>query len=479
MPRRILPLIFLLLGLPLAASPYFGNGVHNGYADQTSVVLWTRLTKTPGGKTDGRRFLEPIEQRNELDQRANPAEIWAAQVPPGLTLEDMGGACPGMSGEVRLVYHPRARPEGRIATPWTAVDADRNFTRQWRLSDLSPGTAYVMELEARSAPGAAISDRLKGAFQTAPVAEEARALTFCVVSCHDYPRRDAPDGHRIYPAMTALKPDFYVHTGDIEYYDRPGPYALTEELMRFKWDRLFALPLQRDFWNQVTSYFMKDDHDVLTNDASSDKRYGTVSWERGLQIFEEQTPGTAVPYKTIRWGRDLQIWLTEGRTFRSRNTDPDGPDKSLLGADQKAWLFRTLLASDATFKVVICANPIVGPDRINKRDNLANANWSHEGNELRAFLNRMDNVMVVTGDRHWQYVSQPPGTRLWEFSVGSGSDQHAGGWPPDDVRPEHRFLRVKGGFLSGHVSRQEGKAILRFDHRDVDGTVVHTESFPK
>ena len=62
MPRRIFPLIFLLLGLPLAASPYFGNGVHNGYADQTSVVLWTRLTKTPGGKTDGRRFLEPIEQ---------------------------------------------------------------------------------------------------------------------------------------------------------------------------------------------------------------------------------------------------------------------------------------------------------------------------------------------------------------------------------------------------------------------------------
>jgi alkaline phosphatase D len=282
MPRRILPLFLLLLVPPLAAAPYFGNGVHNGYADQTSVVLWTRLTKTPGGKTDGRRFLEPIEQRNELDQKANPAEIWAAQVPSGLTLEDMEGACPGMRGEVRLTYHPRARPEARIATPWTAVDADRNFTRQWRLSDLSPGTAYVIELEARSAPSDAVSDRLTGAFQTPPVPEEVRALTFCVVSCHDYPRRDAPGGHRIYPAMAALKPDFYVHTGDIEYYDRPGPYAMTEELMRFKWDRLFALPLQRDFWNQVTSYFMKDDHDVLTNDASSDKRYGTVSWERGL-----------------------------------------------------------------------------------------------------------------------------------------------------------------------------------------------------
>ena len=34
---------------------------------------------------------------------------------------------------------------------------------------------------------------------------------------------------------------------DVEYYDKPNPYALTKELMFFKWDRLFALPLQREF----------------------------------------------------------------------------------------------------------------------------------------------------------------------------------------------------------------------------------------
>jgi len=164
--------------------------------------------------------------------------------------------------------------------------------------------------------------------------------------------------------MMKMFPDFYVHTGDIEYYDKPEPYALTEELMRFKWDRIFALPLQRNFWNNTTSYFMKDDHDVLTNDAFPGMTYGTVSWERGLEIFDkEQLPSVDTTYKTIRWGKDLQIWITDGRNFRSKNSDPDGADKTIFGKEQKEWLFRTLRESDATFKVIMLANPILGPDR--------------------------------------------------------------------------------------------------------------------
>ncbi len=61
--------------------------------------------------------------------------------------------------------------------------------------------------------------------------------------------------------MLKHNPDFFVHTGDVEYYDAPDPWALTEELMRFKWDRLFGLKYQRNLFRKVTSYFMKDDHD--------------------------------------------------------------------------------------------------------------------------------------------------------------------------------------------------------------------------
>lgn len=458
--------------------PFFGNGFLNGGADQSSVVLWTRLTKNREGNWSGQKFLVPTaEEHRRLDREGLPADIRKAQMPEGIALEEMEGACPGAQGEVRLIYYPLTRQENKTSTEWSAVDPEKNFTHRWELQNLEAGTKYVVEMKARHDRNSVVSDSIKGAFRTPPAAESTEHTGFCIVTCHDYWRRDVPEGHKIYEVMLRLFPDFYVHTGDIEYYDKPEPYALTGELMRFKWNRLQAMPLQRKFWTQVTSYFMRDDHDVLRDDAYPGRTYGTVSWEQGLEIFNQQVPVREIPYQTVRWGKDLQIWLTEGRMYRSKNTDPDGPGKTIFGREQKEWLFRTLKESDATFRVIINANPVLGPDRDNKRDNYANSNFSHEGDEIRQFVNQFDNVFLCNGDRHWQYVTHFEGTNLWEFSCGAGADKHAGGWNQNDVRPEHRFLRVKGGFLYGKVSRENGTPVLRFQHRDVEGNVVHEEIF--
>ncbi len=135
--------------------------------------------------------------------------------------------------------------------------------------------------------------------------------------------------------------------------------------------------------------------------------------------------------------------------------------------------------SDATYKILISPDPILGPDRENKKDNYSNSNWKQEGDEIRDFINQYDNIFICNGDRHWQYVSHIEQSNLWEFSCGAGSDSHAGGWKQEDLRPEHRFLRVQGGFLRGTVSRTENQAVLTFRHYDVDGYVVHTEEFKR
>ena len=134
-------------------------------------------------------------------------------------------------------------------------------------------------------------------------------------------------------------------------------------------------------------------------------------------------------------------------------------------------------------KVIISSTPILGPDRENKNDNYANAAFTYEGNEIRDFINRHNNVYIVTGDRHWQYVSHRADTNLWEFSTGPGSDLHASGWKEDNRLPDHRFLRVKGGYLFASVYAEEGRIRLKFQHRDVDGNynnpnVVHEEILP-
>lgn len=460
--------------------PYFGDGFKNGWADQHSIVLWTRLTKTAELNRTGPQFLIPVTDASKLEKLTDKDRIMNEQIPKGYKLDQMEGACPGAPGQVKLIWFSKNSPNEVFETNWITVNNEMDFTHQWKLNQLSSGTEYRVKILARPVGSSMVSDSIKGFFRTPPDSSVVENLRFCVVTCQEYPRRDDPvNGHKIYASMLKFMPHFYVHTGDIEYYDKPLPYALTEELMRFKWNRIFALPFQRLFFTEVTSYFMKDDHDALSNDAYPGMTYGTVSWNRGLEIFDkEQFPSSDKTYKTVRWGKNLQIWIMEGRNYRSPNNMPDGPGKTIWGKEQKEWLYKTLKASDATFKLLIVSTPVIGPDRKNKKDNYSNEVFKTEGNEIRQYLNQFKNVIVCTGDRHWQYVSHPKNSNLWEFGTGPSSDMHAEGWPAKDVRPEHLFLRVKGGFLKGTTeSTDKGETTLKLQHCDVDGNIVHEEIF--
>ncbi len=180
-------------------------------------------------------------------------------------------------------------------------------------------------------------------------------------------------------------------------------------------------------------------------------------------------------YRMVRWGKDLEIWMPEGRDFRSPNTMEDGPDKTIWGAEQMAWFQKTLAASDATFKILVSPTPAVGPDRTNKRDNHSNKAFTHEGSRLRRWLASQKNTYVVCGDRHWQYVSADAETGLREYSCGPASNEHAGGWSNDQRYPEHVYLNVTGGFLAVTIDREDGQPVATFRHYSVDGEVLNED----
>lgn len=455
-------LLFVICGFrPVDASVHFGNGMKIGEVDSSSAIVWLRLTQTPERRADGTPFKDDDEA-----------------VPQGLKLGDMKDSLMGAPGSVRLRY--RTGDGKEAVTAWQEVDAERDFTTQIRLSELSPSANYTVIAEGRPRDGKEPSSTCEGGFSTAPSATTDAAVRFVAVTCHDFPRRDDNErGHLIYPTMTRLNPAFLVHTGDIEYYDKPAPWAKSAELARFKWNRLYSLAHQREFHRRHAAYFMKDDHDTLMNDCWPGQSYGELTWEQGLGIFREQVPMGEKTFRTVRWGRDLQLWMLEGRDFRSPNKMPDGPEKTILGAAQKKWLFDTLRASDATFRIVISPTPIVGPDRGSKNDNLANNGFTHEGDEVRGVLASLPGTFVICGDRHWQYVSRHAETGLHEFSCGPGSDAHAEGFSMKNRGPEHLFLRIKGGFLSVAVTPEGGTPRIAFRHHDVSGEVVHEEAFSK
>jgi phosphodiesterase/alkaline phosphatase D-like protein len=200
-----------------------------------------------------------------------------------------------------------------------------------------------------------------------------------------------------------------------------------------------------------------------------------LTHEEGIMVFKQVFPMSDPTYRTFRWGQGLQIWLVEGRDYRSPNAMPDGPAKTLWGKRQLAWLKRTLLESDADWRVLISPTPIIGPDRITKNDNHANPKgfWT----EGQAFLdwikeNRLDNLILVCGDRHWQYESldQRNGRKIYEYSCGPTCDAHTANVPP--ITEAHRgvtqpYSGSRGGFLT--VTYQTDRT-LTFEFFDQNGT---------
>ena len=102
--------------------PFLGNAMRNGWADQNSIVIWTRTTATADMITAGPKF-QSVKKSDvaKLSNTSDVDKLHAAQIPPGAKLEEMFGACPGAAGEVRLTYFvQRQTPK---STAWKQTTA--------------------------------------------------------------------------------------------------------------------------------------------------------------------------------------------------------------------------------------------------------------------------------------------------------------------------------------------------------------------
>lgn len=419
---------------------------------------------------------------------------------------DASGDIPGARGVGCFEYATNPSFKSSKRTRWASAIPDLDFIVRSKLTGLKPGTTYhYRALVGRDRNSFRIGPTRQ--FQTLPGAQANRDVRFCVGSCMIYERfmdgtsanklplvttdEDRRLGYPAFAAMNKLKPDFFVGTGDIVYYDWPRtkaqPAARTLPELRKKWHEQFRFPRLIEFFGRTPSYWSKDDHDFRYDDAdhTGSKLPNAAT---GIDVFREQLPITPAgdsdtpTYRTHRVSKHLQIWLTEGRDHRSPNKMPDGPGKSLWGKTQREWLQRTLRASDATWKILISPTPMVGPDGNRKKDSHANlGGFQHEANEFFAWLkeNGIKGFFTVCGDRHWQFHSIHP-SGIEEFGCGALNDEnsilgHAPGDPrstdPDAlIRQPFKYPEPTGGFL--HLtSRQNGT--LRIEFRDDTGMVLH------
>jgi phosphodiesterase/alkaline phosphatase D-like protein len=291
-------------------------------------------------------------------------------------------------------------------------------TLQLRVKDLRPGKRYWFRF-ARGRKRSAV-----GTFVTAPLPKQNRTIEFAWSGDQDFnpePGKTAPywnDGG-VLRRMKAERNHFNVMLGDTIYSDsevpgRLNPIALS---VRQKWAKykvnlgnrsLQALRRSAGFYSQW------DDHEFVNDFSPAENSFdnnvnvnGHTLYSRGAKAFRDYAPvswsSSKGLYRTVRWGRNLQLFFLDERSFRSANADanhvcdnpqtgkPDlaptapqttrtlfapvapslsqpvspactaainDPNRTFLGARQLAAFKNAVSKSTARFKVIVNEMPI-------------------------------------------------------------------------------------------------------------------------
>jgi alkaline phosphatase D len=198
----------------------------------------------------------------------------------------------------------------------------------------------------------------------------------------------------------------------------------------------------KEFLSNVSMYSQWDDHEIINDFGSKWPYWNLFSIDRegyqnivseGRNAFLYYSPLDSSDnnnnytqndrekriYRSFNWGKDLDLFIIDARSYRSQNHLADTPDsnKTMLGEEQLQWLKQELSNSNATWKVISSDVPISIPTGSNTsilgRDGWANGNETNNysyytgfESELTDILGFIDeqgikNIVFITTDVHF------------------------------------------------------------------------------
>jgi alkaline phosphatase D len=367
----------------------------------------------------------------------------------------------------------RVELSGGPHTPIDAVpvSADDDWTGRIRLEDLAASTKYAYRVSFDPAGRVA-----RGSFMTPPAASDPAAvrLAFGGDVAGQNVCRDVRDGFPIFETIHDWHPDVFVGLGDMIYGDNActatgmygnaqlaGDFGPATDLAGYRahWRYNRADAASRHMLASTSYVGVWDDHEVINDfgpltDIGPSPPYpaGVHLLPIGLQAFLEYTPVTSAPrlYRSFRWGRHLELFVLDTRSYRDANSALDSPQqpKTMLGHDQLEWLKQGLAESDATWKVVVSSVPMSIPTGFpptNGRDGWANfdqqTGFEHELLDIlgSAADAGVQNLIWITTDVHFseafRYVPFPgdhPDFAVYEIATGP---MNSGIFPNRSVDP--------------------------------------------
>jgi phosphodiesterase/alkaline phosphatase D-like protein len=267
----------------------------------------------------------------------------------------------------------------------------KDFTVQKTMRGLKPGRKHYY----RFCKGKKCSER--GTFETAPKPKSSKTIRFAYSGDTDAnPTAGETEpfwGHMLaFRSMLAEDNDFNIHLGDTMYSDsevpEPGPVALSRAQKWAKYKLNLGEPNLTNLRRSAGFYSHWDDHEFV-NDFSPHETSFTPSgfaepitvdpekvYKASQHAFRDYAPVTYSDksgiYRTFRWGKNLELFFLDERSFRSAKASAGGtcdnpltgsPDLAPTAPPSQRTFFSALAPSLAEPVSQACKDAITDPSR--------------------------------------------------------------------------------------------------------------------
>jgi hypothetical protein len=310
---------------------------------------------------------------------------------------------------------------------------------------LKPGTTYHWRPFTEND-----GERIYGRAASFKTPAPGTAVKFAFGSCTSGRTTD----YSSFSTAAELEPEFYLHAGDWGYANlnslKHGP-----DHFQARWSRLLRVPEMRPLLDATPLMFWQDDHDYQSDNGWAETVAPYTVWS-----FDEFHANPTDTYFDIRWG-DAHIWCLDCRLFATDPAAPDGPDKSRLGAEQKAWLKEGMAASDAPLRVVAAA--MVFRNKVADDDGW-HSTYAHERDELLRFFSELPSTtFILSGDSHGhRLIHHSEFGDLYEVTASGTDFPPTAYWGQGNNDPEHTLE---------NITDRTGFAIIELDPPGPDRTV--------
>ncbi len=375
---------------------------------------------------------------------------------------------------VETPFEVVATADGERHTASGATSADRDFTGTATLEGLSPGTTYSYQVlvEANTPPQPPNPPTYT--LRTSPPAGAPGTFVVAFGGCAGY----TPDNERMWDTIAGHTPQAFLTLGDNVYIDLPEPPGPFHDYTYYQRQ---SRPEFRRLVSGTPVYAIWDDHDAAVDDIWLGPYVDRPAWKQPMvDLFRrnwnnpaygsESHPGVWFGFSL----GDVDFLLLDGRTYR---TNPFAEKPTMLGPVQKAWLLESLLASEATFKVI--ASPVAWADGAKPGSRDTWFGFPEEREEIFRFIeaNDIPGVVLLSSDRHrseaWA-LERASGYAFHDLLSGQLTNMHTHPKAPGALFSYN--LKDSFGLLTFDTARENPQATYQI--HSIDDELIETLVIP-